>query len=61
MSLVAVTGWGQIDDRRKAIDAGVDQHMVKPVDMSKLIKVLASVRRPAAGPGRGSDPGPALQ
>jgi CheY-like chemotaxis protein len=44
MSIVAVTGWGQLDDRRKSMDAGFNLHMVKPVDMSELMNVLASVR-----------------
>jgi PAS domain S-box-containing protein len=34
--LVAVTGWGQEDDRRRAIDAGFDEHLVKPVDVAEV-------------------------
>ncbi|HTU68616.1 MAG TPA: CHASE3 domain-containing protein [Steroidobacteraceae bacterium] len=44
--LVAVTGWGQEDDRRRALDAGFDQHLVKPVDFNE---VSALCRRVAAG------------
>jgi signal transduction histidine kinase/ActR/RegA family two-component response regulator len=39
--LVAITGYGQQDDVRKALGAGFDQHMVKPVDMDKLLVLLA--------------------
>ncbi len=36
MTLIAVTGWGQEDDRRKSSDAGFDGHLVKPVDPETL-------------------------
>jgi CheY-like chemotaxis protein/two-component sensor histidine kinase len=39
--LIALTGWGQDDDRQKAKDAGFDAHMVKPVDCEALKKLLA--------------------
>ncbi|MES2786238.1 MAG: response regulator [Pseudomonadota bacterium] len=42
--LVALTGWGQEDDRRKARDAGFDHHMVKPADISELEALLASMQ-----------------
>ncbi|HXS53126.1 MAG TPA: ATP-binding protein [Usitatibacter sp.] len=38
--LVAVTGWGQEDDRRRARDAGFDRHLVKPIDPQQLETVL---------------------
>jgi PAS domain S-box-containing protein len=40
--LVALTGWGTEDDRRRTQAAGFDRHLVKPVDMDKLIEVLAA-------------------
>jgi PAS domain S-box-containing protein len=46
--LVAVTGWGQTEDRRKSKAAGFDHHMVKPVEpvaIQKLLQSLPSVRR----------------
>ena len=43
--LVAVTGYGQEQDRRAALEAGFDHHLVKPVDMEKLSAVLAGVGR----------------
>ena len=36
MTLIAVTGWGQEEDRRKSTDAGFDGHLVKPVDPETL-------------------------
>jgi PAS domain S-box-containing protein len=41
--LVALTGWGQEDDRRRSREAGFDHHLVKPVDMIALNALLASV------------------
>jgi PAS domain S-box-containing protein len=40
--LVAVTGWGQEEDRRRTADAGFDQHLVKPVDPVMLQNLLAA-------------------
>ena len=36
MRLIAVTGWGQADDKRRALAAGFDRHMTKPVDPEEL-------------------------
>ncbi len=43
MTLVALSGWGQEDDKRKAEEAGFDTHMTKPVDPNELLDFLASV------------------
>ena len=43
MVLVALTGWGQEEDRRKSSDAGFDQHLVKPVETPALMKLLAGL------------------
>jgi CheY-like chemotaxis protein len=43
--LVAVTGWGQEDDRRRARDAGFDHHLVKPVEPEQILEVIATYRR----------------
>jgi PAS domain S-box-containing protein len=40
--IVAVTGWGQEEDRRRSQEAGFDQHLVKPVDQAPLERLLAS-------------------
>jgi CheY-like chemotaxis protein len=42
--LVALTGWGQEEDRRKAKAAGFDAHLVKPVDHDALTKLIADVQ-----------------
>lgn len=39
--LIALTGWGQQDDRRRSREAGFDHHLVKPVDMDVLEKLLS--------------------
>ncbi|HEV7505369.1 MAG TPA: ATP-binding protein [Thermoanaerobaculia bacterium] len=41
--LVAITGWGQEDDKRQAREAGFDHHLTKPVDPAELQKLLESV------------------
>jgi CheY-like chemotaxis protein len=43
MVLVAVTGYGQEQDRKAALAAGFDHHLVKPVDMEKLSEVLQRI------------------
>ena len=40
-TIIAVSGWGQDDDRRKSREVGFDHHMVKPVDYNTLLKLLA--------------------
>ncbi|MFL6550396.1 MAG: PAS domain S-box protein [Povalibacter sp.] len=44
-TLVALTGWGQDNDRRKTIEAGFDRHLVKPVQASQLHEILAEANR----------------
>jgi PAS domain S-box-containing protein len=41
--LVALTGWGQEEDRNRSREAGFDAHLVKPVDHDVLLELLASV------------------
>ena len=43
VTLVALTGWGQEADRRRALDSGFDYHLVKPVDPNTLNELLAEV------------------
>ena len=45
MLLVAVTGYGRDDDRRRTRDVGFDAHLTKPVDPGTLAQVIASVPR----------------
>jgi CheY-like chemotaxis protein len=40
MKLVAVTGWGQDEDRRQALAAGFDEHLTKPIDPQRLIGMI---------------------
>jgi CheY-like chemotaxis protein len=40
--LVAITGWGQPEDRRKAREAGFDHHRVKPVDTGDIEQLIAA-------------------
>lgn len=42
--LVAVTGFGQPGDRERAMAAGFDRHLVKPVDLKYLIRVIEELR-----------------
>ena len=42
--LVAVTGYGRSDDRRRARDAGFDDHLTKPVEYALLERTLAGNR-----------------
>jgi PAS domain S-box-containing protein len=51
MLLVALTGYGLAEDRERALAAGFDLHLVKPIDFDKLFDVLAT-RSHSSGPGR---------
>jgi CheY-like chemotaxis protein len=41
--LVALTGWGQPEDRQRALEAGFDAHLVKPVDPADLTRLFATL------------------
>jgi CheY-like chemotaxis protein len=43
MVLIALTGWGQDEDRRRSHEAGFDGHLVKPVNYPALIALLDSL------------------
>jgi signal transduction histidine kinase/ActR/RegA family two-component response regulator len=45
LTLIAVTGWGQADDRQATHEAGVDLHLVKPVAPEQLLEVIDSAAR----------------
>jgi CheY-like chemotaxis protein len=47
--LIALTGYGQPEDRRKATEAGFDGLLVKPVDPSVLSDLLATLEIPGRG------------
>ena len=42
-TIVALTGWGQQSDRQQSADAGIDHHLVKPLDLAALKQILDSV------------------
>jgi two-component system, chemotaxis family, CheB/CheR fusion protein len=54
--LIALTGYGQEEDRRRAEEAGFDAHLTKPADLDALRRLLAS----APSPPRPSSPVPSL-
>jgi signal transduction histidine kinase len=41
LQLIALTGWGQDDDRRRAREAGFDHHLTKPIDPNQLESLIA--------------------
>ncbi len=49
VTLVALTGWGQDDDRKRVMGAGFDHHMVKPARIDALQSLLDSIQ---ASPAR---------
>ena len=42
MMLIALSGWGRDDDRRRTSEAGFDHHLVKPLDIDALVELLAA-------------------
>jgi PAS domain S-box-containing protein len=49
--MVAVTGWGQEEDRNRSKDAGFNHHMTKPVEFDALQKLLATISPINSAPG----------
>lgn len=43
--LVALTGYGQEEDRRRSLNAGFDRHLIKPIDLAVLETVFAEILR----------------
>ena len=43
--IIAMTANAFAEDRKKAFDAGMDEHMAKPLDTDKLKEVIASYRK----------------
>ncbi|HEY3655077.1 MAG TPA: ATP-binding protein [Steroidobacteraceae bacterium] len=52
-TLIAITGWGQEDDKVRARAAGFDHHLTKPVDLQRLSELIRAEAawRPAPAPG----------
>jgi CheY-like chemotaxis protein len=40
ITLIALTGWGDEEDRRLSLEAGIDHHLTKPVDFAALEQLL---------------------
>ena len=55
--LVATTGWGPDAGRERALDAGFDQYLTKPIEPDILYRLLDSI--PKEEPGKEEEPGPA--
>jgi DNA-binding response OmpR family regulator len=49
LQLIAVSGYGQPDHRRRSREAGFDHHLLKPVDLDELTRLL-SIHRGPSGP-----------
>jgi CheY-like chemotaxis protein len=45
LRIIAITGWGKLEDLDKAAEAGIDHHFLKPLDVPKLRKLLESFMR----------------
>ena len=57
--MVAITGWGQETDQRRAREAGFDHHLVKPVDPAIVLELLdrvATATRQATRPAEAAPP-----
>ena len=52
--LIAVTGYGRPEDVRQARDAGFDDHMIKPIDPSALLRAIAAAPSPKSDTPRTS-------
>ena len=56
VAIIALTGFGQAQDRRRAQDAGFDAHFVKPVDLATLLQRIGTLASEAS---TGATPPPA--
>jgi len=52
MFLIAVTGWGQEEDRQRSSEVGLNVHMVKPVEPAALERLFAELRRERGDQGQ---------
>jgi len=53
VAIYAVSGWGQEDDKRLSTEAGIDHHLVKPVEPETLLRLLALRERATASTNAG--------
>jgi CheY-like chemotaxis protein len=54
--LIAVTGYGREEDRRRTRTAGFDHHLLKPADPEEVHRLLAGICRPGAAAGLSHSP-----
>ena len=52
MTLIALTGWGQEEDRRRTREAGFDKHLVKPADPTELQNIFKQHNQNGPGESR---------
>jgi CheY-like chemotaxis protein len=57
VTLVALTGWGQEEDRHRSMEAGFDEHLVKPVDHDVLLDLLDRLPSDVSDPPLAADEG----
>ncbi len=57
MTLIALTGYGQDADRKRALAAGFDSHLVKPLDMDVLVNTIISHQAKQRAHLHGTQPG----
>ena len=48
LKLIALTGYGLEDDQRRVLEAGFDLHLVKPVDLNRLLEAIGSSQQSEA-------------
>ena len=46
--MIALTGYGQPEDQARALAAGFDHHLTKPVDVEALLQLIASQEEPTS-------------
>jgi PAS domain S-box-containing protein len=46
LTMIALTGWGQEEDRRRTLEAGFDAHLIKPIDPADVMMLIQSRRQP---------------
>jgi CheY-like chemotaxis protein len=44
MMLIALTGWGQDDDKRRSMEAGFNDHLTKPLELAALMRLIAHLK-----------------
>ena len=58
--IIAITGYGQEEDRRRALAAGFDHHFLKPIDHGALITLLPASNAGPDSPGHAGTPPEAM-